>query len=105
MFLKEKKNIILLYITEAHAADVWNIGLSAGEIINTHKTIEDRLNAVKLLKEKFNLSVPVYADNMNDEFEKVFACWPFRNFIIESGKVSYIGQPDDSTFDVLDMFK
>jgi hypothetical protein len=39
--VSEKINIIFVYISEAHAVDVWNIGLSAGVINHKHKTISD----------------------------------------------------------------
>ena len=101
---KDRCTIILIYISEAHAADVWNIGLSAGTINYSHKTIEDRLQCVNKFVNEFNIRIPVYADNMNDEFETKFAAWPIRYYIIENGKFLHIGQPSDSTFDMTEIF-
>lgn len=93
----------MIYITEAHAADVWNIGESAGTINYKHKTIEDRIECIKKFKRAFNVSIPIYADNMNDEFETLFASWPFRYYVIRDNKFIKIGQPEDSEFDICEL--
>ena len=35
--------MFIIYINEAHAADVWNIGESAGVINYSHKEIKQRI--------------------------------------------------------------
>lgn len=92
-----------IYITEAHAIDVWNIGESAGELIESHKNINDRINCMSKLKSKFDLTIPIYADNMNNEFESQYSCWPFRYFLIKNNKFIEIGSPDDSQFDICEL--
>lgn len=95
--------MFIIYITEAHATDVWNIGESAGALIESHKNINDRIKCIENLKSKFNLTVPIYADNMNNDFEKIYAGWPFRYFIIKNDKLIKIGDPDDSQFDICEL--
>jgi hypothetical protein len=96
----QKCQIFIIYITEAHAADVWNIGLSAGTINYSHKTIEDRMACIEKFAKEFTISTPIYADNMNDDFEMQFAAWPFRFYVVKDGKFLHIGEPDESTFDI-----
>lgn len=106
-FYKEhctKFNIFLVYITEAHAADVWNIGDSAGTINFKHKTIDDRINCIKKLVTNYSVTIPIFADNMTNEFETKFAGWPFRYFVSTGTKLTKIGLPDDSEFDICEMF-
>ena len=102
---KNKYNIFIIYIKEAHAIDVWNIGLSAGTLNYEHKTIDDRIHCIKKLQKEYNLSIPIIADNMNDEFETKFASWPFRYFVTVGQKIIKIGMPDDSAFDLCELFE
>lgn len=95
--------MFMIYINEAHASDIWNIGESAGYIIQSHKIISDRLNCIKMLHDKYNLAFPVYADNMNNDFERIYAVWPFRYFVIKNSKFIKIGQPNDSEFDICEL--
>jgi hypothetical protein len=107
-FYKEmhhKYNIFVVYISEAHAADVWNIGESAGAINYSHKEIKDRVSCSLKFKDEFKLSIPIYCDNMQDEFETKFACWPVRYFVIIDGKLSMISEPSDSEVDICALFR
>lgn len=98
-------NIFIIYIKEAHAYDVWPIGLSAGTINYSHKVIKDRLHCAKKMKDSFNLKIPIYCDNMNNEFQNEFACWPFRYFVVKNNKLIHIGQPNNSTFELSYLMK
>lgn len=95
----------MIYITEAHACDVWNIGESAGTINFKHKTIDDRVTCMDKLKTTFNLSIPMYADNMSNDFETEYASWPFRYYVVKNKKLIKIGSPDDSTFDICELLQ
>lgn len=97
--------MFVIYITEAHAADVWNIGESAGTINYSHKYISDRIACANKLENEYNLTIPIYADNMNNDFETEFASWPFRYFISFGSKLIKIGMPDDSSFDLCQVFE
>jgi hypothetical protein len=101
----DKFNIIIIYISEAHAADIWNIGLSAGTINYSHRTIEDRIACVDKLVKTFNISIPIYADNMDNGFETEFASWPFRYFVTKGTELVKIGTPDDSEFDICELLQ
>jgi len=81
----------MIYIDEAHANDIWPLGNHI-EIPN-HKTFGDRQNAAKLLKEKFNLQLPVLLDSMENKFDQEYAVWPERYYFIKNGKFGIIGQP------------
>jgi len=93
-------NIFIVYISEAHANDIWPIGISAGTINESHKNIGDRIKCADKFKKEFNLTIPIYCDNMENQFENTMACWPFRYFVVENFKLKYIGQPEDSTFEI-----
>jgi hypothetical protein len=92
--------MFIIYINEAHAADVWNIGESAGTINYSHKTISDRIQCGEKFIKTFDVEIPVYYDNMNDDVENDLSCWPFRYFITEGDIIKVIGEPEDSEFNI-----
>lgn len=97
--------MFIIYITEAHATDVWNIGESAGFLIESHKNVEDRLICMDKLKKAFGLTMPIYCDNMNNDFETEYASWPFRYYVIKNGRFLMIFEPSDDQFDVSEMIE
>jgi len=94
----------MIYISEAHAADVWPIGESASTINYKHKNIRDRgLYADKFAK-TFDFNIPIFLDNMDNEFETETASWPFRYFLTNGTKFHFIPDPSDSTYDIMELF-
>lgn len=103
--LRDNLNAFIVYITEAHAQDEWNIGESAGTINFVHKTIDDRLKCVDKFIDTFNIEIPVYADNIKNEFENIFASWPTRCYIIEKKRFALISEPVNSEVNILEIFQ
>lgn len=101
----------MIYINEAHAVDIWPIGLSAGTINYSHKKIEDRSACANKFINEFNFTIPTYLDTMSNEFSNEFSVWPFRYFVInwselsESFIFSFIPDPSDSEFDITELFQ
>lgn len=87
-------DFIVVYIAEAHATDGWPLG-NFVEIPN-HTCIADREKASSLMHSKFGLSpsVPIYLDTMSDSFDKEFAVWPERYYIVHEGKLKYVAEPN-----------
>jgi len=81
----------MVYIDEAHANDIWPLGNHID--LPNHKTISDRTHAASLLKDKFNLQIPVLLDSMTNNFDQEYAVWPERYYFIKNGKLDIIGQP------------
>ena len=93
-----------IYISEAHAADVWPIGLSAGVINYKHKSIEDRISYAKKFVDTHQFKIPVVVDTMDNDFRATFSAWPFRVFIVKDNKIEYISNITNSEFDILDIY-
>jgi len=87
-----KINFLLVYIAEAHAKDVWPLGNR--ESLPSHETLQDRLNAAQILLKKYNCEIPMLLDTMSDGFDKAFAIWPERYYVIAGGKVEHVFMPD-----------
>ena len=94
----------MIYITEAHATDVWNIGESAYMLNKSHKKIEDRIDCANRFIKLYDFQMPIYCDNMNNEFEAKYAAWPFRYYVVQNNKLINIGQPNDSYFELTELF-
>lgn len=86
----------MIYIAEAHAEDRWVINSKIK--INEHVMLEERRIAALRLKNETGFKLPIYLDNMDDEFESVFKGWPFRTYIFRDNKIFFKGMPKDGTF-------
>lgn len=99
-----------LYIEEAHASDEWPIRSSrympGGEIVNVKqpKLLEERIELAKRFTARFGLgpelTVLVDDPEKGNPFEKAYAPWPIRIYVIENGKIQYISSPSDCAHDV-----
>lgn len=101
----------MIYINEAHAIDVWPIGLSAGTINYSHKSITDRINCATKFINTFDFKIPMYLDSMSNDFDNIFSVWPFRFYVIEFDQTKsvfvfkFIPNPSDSEFDLTEIFQ
>ena len=98
-------NFYFVYISEAHADDVWPIGLSAGVINIKHQTIEDRIQCAKKFQQRYQFKIPIVTDTMENNFRDKFAAWPFRAFIIKNNQFKYISRITNSEYDILDLYQ
>lgn len=98
---RHKINILTLYIEEAHATDEWPIGSRI--VINQHKTIEDRKNAALKMVKETGYKIPIVLDNMENQVQNAFKCWPFRFIIIRKGIVDFVAKPRFNNFFISDL--
>jgi len=86
-----------VYLTEAHAADEWPVGPSVSFCKQT-KTVEERCLLARKYMEANEISFEMVVDNMNNDFDRMFAAWPLRFYVISNGKLIFKAQPDLKTF-------
>ena len=97
---------MFVYISEAHATDVWPIGDSAGVSNKKHQSIADRAACATNFIEEYNFSVPTYLDNMQNTLRDELAAWPFRYYLIRYDTTKkafvfvHIAMPTDAEFDL-----
>jgi len=93
-----------VYIAEAHATDVWPLGNHV--TLPSHECIEDRIDAANLLVSKYNCKIPILLDNIYDLFDRTYAVWPERYYVMQHDKMAYIFNPTtEFGFDHQDMLK
>jgi hypothetical protein len=95
----------MIYIEEAHATDEWNIGASAGVIVESHKSITDRMNCIDMFVKNNNVTFPVYPDDMKSSFMNTFASWPVRCFITKNNVFHHISKPINGEVDFCELFE
>lgn len=79
-------NIVIIYISEAHANDEWPISFS--NQTNQHKNLNERVQAAKQIDIH---GLPLFVDSFDkDNFQERYSAWPERAFIIENNILKYI---------------
>jgi len=81
-------DFLAVYVSEAHASDEWKLG-SIVEIPQ-HRTVNDRLAAATKFQKETGYKIPLVVDTLDNEFEKTYAAWPERAYIVEGGRVVYV---------------
>jgi len=94
---------INVYIAEAHALDEWPVGngYDGRKAFYQHKTLEQRISVAKEFIEDYKYEIPMVVDTMENNFDKVFASWPVRFYLLYKGKIFYKAMPkkDQYTYD------
>lgn len=90
-----------MYIAEAHASDEWPVGPSVSHT-EAPQTLTQRMElardlVVRTQRQFPRWNVPVLVDGMDDMFERSYAAWPMRFFVLQGGRVLHKAQPDVDT--------
>jgi len=86
--------VILVYIAEAHASDVWPIGDDVSRSVRKPVSDEERCALARRMCEELHMNLPVFVDPVRNCFESIFAPWPFRFYIIDrQARLLYKAQP------------
>lgn len=94
-------DFITVYIAEAHATDgAWPLK-NARFSVASHKTVEERNSAAKLLRDF--LPCPILIDSMRDEANILYGGIPDRIVVILDGHIEFIGAKGPRGFKIDDM--
>jgi len=94
LYAKYRSNVVIVavYISEAHASDEWPVGPSIS-FCKQPQSLEERCDlADKFLKTR-NYRIPMLVDTIDNDFQKAFAAWPFRFYIIKDNMIAYRAEP------------
>jgi len=94
-------DFLAVYITEAHAKDEWPAGKSS--TCTQPTTNQERMDLAKALLDSRKLSIPMLVDPIENGFEKAFAAWPIRFYVVHGGKVLFKSQPDGIGYNLHDV--
>lgn len=101
-------NFRFVYILEAHAQDEWPISSARWSrtnqpiMYNQTRTIEQRLSVAKDFIRDFDFPIPVVLDKPDENlFEKFYAPWPVRIYIIDNEhRLTYKAQPSETMLEL-----
>jgi len=100
--VRDRANVVLVYIAEAHALDEWQMqsNVDEGVLLRQHVTIEERFAAAREGVKRLGLTMPVLVDGMDDAVSAAFAAWPERLFVADAGgRLAFVGGPGPFEFD------
>lgn len=86
--LKDIVDFVFVYILEAHAEDEWRLGSTV--CIKQHKILEDRMEAARRFRDENAINIPILVDTMDNVFNKEFAAWPTRFYVVFNGEMVYL---------------
>ena len=94
---KDLINFVAIYIEEAHSNDEWPIRTEEKLKIDQHKTIDDRINASKILIDQYDFNkIPLYIDSMENTFSSRYCAWPLRMILINNNnEIEWFTKPID----------
>ncbi|XP_018026798.1 type I iodothyronine deiodinase [Hyalella azteca] len=82
-------DFLIVYIQEAHPTDGWLIPNTVE--IPTHKSVQDRLAAVRYMMELEPVNCPVVVDSESGAACEEYTALPERLFVVLDGKIVYHG--------------
>jgi len=87
-------SFLAIYIQEAHARDEWPCG-KIKSFCDQPKTLSARAElANELLRRESGIKFPLLVDNINNDFQNQYSCWPFRFYILYNNKIALKAQPN-----------
>ena len=100
----------MVYIEEAHATDEWPIssGRYAKAPVNIRqpRTTAERIKVAREFLNDYSINADsrmkcvVDIPEMGNPFEKAFAPWPLRLYVVEDGIMTWIAEPKNCEYDV-----
>jgi Iodothyronine deiodinase len=86
----------VVYITEAHPSDVWQMESNVKEqvVFASPRNQEERGVVAGACVRKLGIEIPAVLDEFGNSTESAYTGWPDRLYLIDSaGRVAYKSQP------------
>lgn len=86
----------MVYITEAHPSDVWQMqsNIKDAVVFSSPKSEEERAFVAGACVRKLNIKFPAVLDEFGNSTERAYTGWPDRIYLIDSeGRVAYKSKP------------
>ena len=86
----------MVYITEAHPSDVWQMESNVKEkvVFTSPKSEEERAFVAGACVRKLGIKFPAVLDEFGNSTEQAYTGWPDRIYLIDGeGRVAYKSKP------------
>ena len=67
-------------------------------------SLQARAKAAVDLKRRLGFQAPIILDGPDNAFEKEYAPWPFRFYVIKEGRIFMKPTPIEGTYDLCDLW-
>jgi len=87
---------LVVYITEAHPSDVWQMQSNIKEkiVFASPKNAEERAFIAGACVRKLGIKFPAVLDEFGNSTEQAYTGWPDRIYLIDSqGRIAYKSKP------------
>ena len=93
-----------VYVAEAHAQDEWPLRsarfAAAPIVVDQPRTLAARLALARRYAADYGITSPVVVDDPRDEgFERAYAPWPLRLYVVRGAAVAWIAEPDGASYE------
>jgi hypothetical protein len=95
-----------VYVAEAHAQDGWPLRSARFAVdnkpvvVDQPRTLAARLALARRFAAEYGVASPMYIDDPATEaFERTYAPWPLRLYVVRGATLSWIAEPDGATFE------
>jgi hypothetical protein len=89
---REQAEFYFVYIQEAHASDVWQVGSNERDkvLFATPRSRDERAGVAGACQRGLKIDLPVLVDGIDDGVGDAYAAWPDRLYVIDrEGRVAY----------------
>ncbi len=96
----------MVYITEAHASDMWQMesNVHEGVLFRNPKNNQSREGVAQACVRNLHIQIPALVDSIENRVEKQYTGWPDRLYLIgTNGKVRFKSEPGPFGFHPKDL--
>jgi len=93
---KDKVEFLVVYITEAHPSDVWQMESNIKDkvVFASPRSEDERASVAGTCVRKLGIKIPALLDEFGNSTESGYTAWPDRLYLIDrNGKVAYKSKP------------
>jgi len=93
---RDKVDFMVVYITEAHPSDVWQMESNVKEkvVFASPRSQDERASVAGTCVRKLGIEIPALLDEFGNSTESAYTAWPDRIYMIDrDGKIAYKSKP------------
>lgn len=86
----------MVYISEAHPSDVWQMqsNIKDSVVFASPKNEDERANVAGTCVRKLGIKIPAVLDEFGNTTEQGYTAWPDRLYLVDrEGKIAYKSKP------------
>jgi type I thyroxine 5'-deiodinase len=99
---KDRAEFYFVYISEAHARDVWPLPSNEKAQIAyaTHASLLERQEVAATCSKGLKVDWPMLIDDMEDGTDRAYTAWPTRLYVVDpAGRIAYKSRPGPFGFE------